>query len=264
MSKDTSLFQGTASFYARFRPPYPPELFEMLVQAYGLENSDTLLDIGCGTGQLTIPLALRVGHIIGIDPDEDMLRKAQQEAQTQLVSNIAWKQGKAEDMSSEPETFKLITFGTCFHWLDAEDTLTRAYAKTSSDGGVAIIDTIAGFWTDNSIPWKVRRRELIQKYLGKERRAGDGVFTITSPDKFETYLERSDFSRFQTWNQNWTTEYTVDSLLGNLYSMSFASQRLFGDRLEEFEEEFRTELLKAEPSGIFKDSCRTEALLAWK
>jgi len=260
----SNLFQGTAGFYARFRPKYPEELFKVLVKAYDLNTSDRLLDIGCGTGQLTLPLASYVGHITALDPDQDMLREGEREAHDSHISNIEWRQGKAENINSDLGNFKLKTFGTCFHWLDAEDILKKAYAVTENGGGVAIIDTIANFWTDTTVAWKVRRRELIQKYLGEERRAGDGIYVVTSPEKFEVYLERSNFSRFQTWEKEWIAEYTIDSLLGNLYSMSFASQRLFGERLQEFETEFRGELLKVEPSGVFKDPCSTIGLLAWK
>jgi hypothetical protein len=46
-----------ASFSARYRRGYPPAFIEALAQALRLDTSDVVADVGCGTGQLTIPLA---------------------------------------------------------------------------------------------------------------------------------------------------------------------------------------------------------------
>jgi hypothetical protein len=49
-------FAGTAWCYARFRPGYPPA-FVHVVRRFGPDDTGRLLDLGCGTGRLTIPLA---------------------------------------------------------------------------------------------------------------------------------------------------------------------------------------------------------------
>ncbi|MGH9173431.1 MAG: class I SAM-dependent methyltransferase, partial [Vicinamibacterales bacterium] len=61
------LFKGTASYYARYRPGYPAEFFAAVVEHFGLDGAGRLLDLGCGTGQLLIPLAPFVEAAIGMD-----------------------------------------------------------------------------------------------------------------------------------------------------------------------------------------------------
>jgi trans-aconitate methyltransferase len=48
----------------------------MLAETFGLNAQDMVVDLGCGTGQLTLPIAHRVRAVIGMDPEPDMLRRA--------------------------------------------------------------------------------------------------------------------------------------------------------------------------------------------
>ncbi len=58
----TDLYRGTASFYDRYRPPYPDALLEELTRRSGVSGTGRLLDIACGTGQISLPLARSAGH----------------------------------------------------------------------------------------------------------------------------------------------------------------------------------------------------------
>jgi hypothetical protein len=50
MGNDLGLFTGTATYYSRFRPRYPPELLRLLVEHAGLDGTGRLLDLGTGPG----------------------------------------------------------------------------------------------------------------------------------------------------------------------------------------------------------------------
>ncbi len=54
-------------------------------------------------------------------------------------------------------------------------------------------------------------------------------------------------------------------MLGNLYSTSFCSRRVLGDRVEAFERDLRAAILAVEPSGILKgEPPEFFAYMAWK
>ncbi|OGM59225.1 hypothetical protein A2955_04515 [Candidatus Woesebacteria bacterium RIFCSPLOWO2_01_FULL_37_19] len=74
------IFKGTAWYYARYRPKYPQELFKYLVIRFNLGSNGILLDLGCGTGELTIPLARYFEDVIAFDPNEEMLNEAKRKA----------------------------------------------------------------------------------------------------------------------------------------------------------------------------------------
>ena len=59
MKHDPDIYQGTAWYYSRFRPPYPDALVKVLRDTFGLDGAGRLLDLGCGPG----PVALRVAHL---------------------------------------------------------------------------------------------------------------------------------------------------------------------------------------------------------
>ena len=54
-----TVFDRAAEDYQRTRPVCPPQLFDDLIDLAGLEAGDRVLEIGCGTGQATVPLAER-------------------------------------------------------------------------------------------------------------------------------------------------------------------------------------------------------------
>jgi SAM-dependent methyltransferase len=70
------LFMGTAKYYARYRPGYPEPFFAHIVERFRLDGTGRLLDLGCGTGQLALPLAGRFQEVVGMDPEPEMLAAA--------------------------------------------------------------------------------------------------------------------------------------------------------------------------------------------
>ena len=60
-------FDRAAELYDRARPVAPPEVFDDLVSLCGLEPGSRLLEIGCGTGQATLPLAERGFAVTAIE-----------------------------------------------------------------------------------------------------------------------------------------------------------------------------------------------------
>src|SRR4051812_7191388 len=87
------LYRDTAWYYARFRPPYPAEAFDMIVDYLELEPGSSVIDLGCGTGQVAIPMAQRGHSVWAVDPSAEMLGQGQVEATKAGVSGITWLKG---------------------------------------------------------------------------------------------------------------------------------------------------------------------------
>jgi hypothetical protein len=131
---------------------------------------------------------------------------------------------------------------------------------------VIINDTSPVRGKEKTEDWKMKRKELIIKYLGEERRAGDHLHKDFIPEKrpFEELIAESSFKTFEFREYPYSTERNIDEIVGFLYSTSYANKRLFGDRADEFEQELRTELLKLVPSGKFVEEGKADVFLLRK
>src|SRR6218665_1052586 len=83
MAKDSCGYdiEDVSQHYAKYRPTYPPELYEKILQ-YHDEGSEAngrrelAVDIGCGCGHSTLALATHFRTVIDIDNSETQLKEA--------------------------------------------------------------------------------------------------------------------------------------------------------------------------------------------
>ena len=72
------VFDQVAAEYDRHRPTYPEELIDLACELAGLERGDGVLEIGCGTGQLTRSLLARGLRVTAVEPGAQLAGLAQQ------------------------------------------------------------------------------------------------------------------------------------------------------------------------------------------
>jgi len=63
----------TAQLYAKYRRDLPAAQAAALAEQFGLRPDDVVVDLGCGTGQLAVPLRPHCAAVIGIDPEPAIL-----------------------------------------------------------------------------------------------------------------------------------------------------------------------------------------------
>ena len=272
MSYDPTIYEGTAAHYRSGRPPYSPQLEAVLAEELNLDGSGRLLDGGCGPGILTIRLAHLFEQAVGLDPDAAMLAEARRVADERGITNVRWVQALAEDLpGAAPGPFRLVTFGQSFHWTDEAHVAEAIYDMLEPGGGLGlIVHTVAGRPVPPSpgpppIP-QYEIEALVKKYLGPDRRAGQGLAPARS-HRFEDILVRSRFgvprSLFAPGIPDLVRD--TESILSGYFSMSSSAPHLFGDRVEDFAGEVRDLLAARSPEGAFWDwPGDTEVILARK
>ena len=114
-------FGTVAELYDRHRPGYPPEAIDRLVQAAGLVAGDEVLEVGAGTGKLTVPLAGRGLRVLAIEPSEPMRRVAR----ARLAADAADAADAAVEMVATdferftpPRRFAAVLSAAAWHWID--------------------------------------------------------------------------------------------------------------------------------------------------
>lgn len=116
MSRDLFKWSKIATAYAKYRPTYGKEVFDTIIN-FCKETNDSLslaIDVGCGSGQSTIPLAKDFDKVIGIDVSVKQIENAPEN-----LPNVSFRTGLAEDLSFLSDgTVDLVTVAQTLHWLD--------------------------------------------------------------------------------------------------------------------------------------------------
>jgi len=248
---DPDIYKGTAWYYSRFRPRYPETLLTLLRDTFSLDGRGRLLDLGCGPGTVALRIAHLFEHVIAMDPEPDMLTEARAQTERAGVSNIEWRRGSSEDLSPALGNFRLVTMGNSFHWMDRQRTLEALYDIVVDGGGIAVVGEGTPIPAPPPTPWRVAINDVVRKYVGDRRLPWDPM-EHQPEDLHQTYINGSRFTDLTSYNESFDVTWTIDSMIGNLYSMSFCSRRLLGDRVEAFERDLRAAILAVEPSGVLR------------
>jgi ubiquinone/menaquinone biosynthesis C-methylase UbiE len=261
-----NIFTGTAWYYARFRPTYPDEVIHLLVERFKLDQKSRILDLGCGTGQVALKLAPYVAEVVAIDPQEEMLKEGKTTAGSRGISNITWLKGNSgglPDMAGQIGMVNLTVIARAFHWMNREQTLHDLFKITVPGGGVAVISD-SGPYDRTLIPWKETIQQTVKTWLGEERKAGtEGTFSHPKR-RFETYLKESEFRNYEEATCPAERNWTLDEIIGYMYSTSLASPPVLGNKKDAFEADLRERLLKIETTGRFKESVEIVINMVWK
>ncbi|RKR86020.1 methyltransferase family protein [Micromonospora pisi] len=137
-------FGQDAELYDQCRPTYPPQLFTDLATLADLGPHARVLEIGCGTGQATLPLAQLGCHVVAMDLSPDMAAIARRNlAQFPNVTVVA---AAFEDWQPPDGTFDAVLSATAFHWLDPDVRMIKAADLLRPGGSLGIVSThhIAG------------------------------------------------------------------------------------------------------------------------
>jgi SAM-dependent methyltransferase len=261
---DLTIYEGTASYYSRYRPKYPPSLVRILRDNFRLDGTGRLLDLGCGPGPVAIALAPLFEEVLAMDPDDAMRAEGERIARERGISNIEWRFGGSKDLSANLGKFRLVTMGNSFHWMDRARTLEALYDLVTPGGGIAVVGEGAPIPPPPMTPWRAAINEVVKRYVGHRPLPWENQ-GIRPADMHQDFITRSRFKDLVSYIESFDVEWTIDSMIGNLYSTSFCSRRVIGDRVDAFERDLRAAILAVEPSGILKgEPPEFFAYLAWK
>ena len=96
-------------------------LREQFISQMNLTGNETALDLGCGTGTLSIMLKMKYPglKVVGIDGDNDMLLRARNKAALNNTK-ITFTHALAQSLPFEPDTFDVVVSSLVFHHLPTD------------------------------------------------------------------------------------------------------------------------------------------------
>ena len=118
-------FGAQAAAYERGRPSYPPEAIDWLLPA----GARDVLDLGAGTGKLTVRLVERGLNVFAVDPIPEML-----EVLSGSLPDTPALLGTAEEIPLPDDSVDSVLVAQAWHWFDPERAV-KEVARVLRPGG---------------------------------------------------------------------------------------------------------------------------------
>src|SRR5215467_2058128 len=129
-------FGGVAELYDRVRPGYPPALFDDIAAIAGLAPDSRVLEIGCGTGLATQPLAERRFAVTALELRDEMAAVAR--AKLAQFPNVLIETAAFERWPLPSEPFDLVASAQAFHWIDPDVRFHKTVQALTPSGWLAL------------------------------------------------------------------------------------------------------------------------------
>jgi len=156
-------YQTAAQIYSDSRPPYPRAFFSKVMAELKADYRNTYVDLGCGTGELLIPLSSSFEESVGVDSEIEMLNQVDLKTYNQNT-RIKKYHGTAEEyFASIPKDYKidLVTAGRSFHWMDHEVIIKHLKDHLKSKGlFISVGENDGGIW-NRKADWAQMMKDLI-------------------------------------------------------------------------------------------------------
>jgi ubiquinone/menaquinone biosynthesis C-methylase UbiE len=131
------VFDEIAAEYDRYRPAYPDELVDQACQVAGIGRGDHVLEVGCGSGQLTRSLVARGLHVTALEPGKSLIALARPNLEG--AGEVEFVNAQFEDAVLPREQFQAVFSASAFHWIDPEISWQKAADVLVPGGTLALV-----------------------------------------------------------------------------------------------------------------------------
>lgn len=207
--KESEMFDKAAEYYDKFRPGYPREIIETLVDKTKLSEKSKTLEIGAGSGKATEYFKDYGFSIRCIEPGENLVKNGQ--IKYKEYSHIKFECGRFEEVELTSETYDVIYAAQSFHWVPQPIGYQKCAKMLAENGNLAL------FWNmylayDNNEDNDLLK--LSNKYGGfadfvNEEQCENRIYSIVNAIQ--------DSGLFETptvYKHLWKQEYTADEYYG--------------------------------------------------
>lgn len=219
-------FDEVAELYDRARPAYPMDVFADLAELAELPARARLVEIGCGTGQATRPLAQRGYTITCLELGEQLAALARRNLAG--FPNVEVVTGSFETWQpAHAEHDAVVAFGS-FHWISPEHRYRKAAELVGASGKLAVVSMVHVL-PDDGDPFFLDVVDDYVAVLGEDARE---MVTIGRPPHPDAIADLSDrviaeeveasgvFRRTAARRHFWDVVYAADDYLDLLMTVS--------------------------------------------
>jgi SAM-dependent methyltransferase len=228
-------FESIAERYHAARPDYPDELFDDLVAAAGLPAAARLLEVGCGTGKATIPLAERGFEITALELGPQLAATAHRNLAGYDRVDVVQE---AFETWQPPagQRFDLVYAATAWHWIDPAAGYERAWRALRPGGHLALWSAEHVVPADDGDPFFGQLQDVYDE-IGEGLPPGT---PLPVPGKLPTHRAAIEASGLFTvtltrefiWSRHYTAEEYIallNTFSGHIAMADWQRDRLYGE-----------------------------------
>ena len=228
-------FMALAKGYALYRPTYPSRLVEVLIEASGGQESvrqKCAVDIGCGSGQLTLDLAKAGFHqVVGVDRSEAQLRALEAKV---IPGNAKFLQGEAVALPLPSGSCHLACMAQMLHWVPFEQGLLEARRVLEPKSGVLGVTSYAIPRIVNDVEAQHALNRYYFDQLGSNKPPGQGCLWDIDRRRVDSGYEGEPFSRIFSLVERHQIEEMIPTTVGAFLGY-LRTQTAYQNALEVFE-----------------------------
>jgi SAM-dependent methyltransferase len=131
------VFDEVAEDYDRHRPSYPDVLVDQACEAAGIGPGAAVLEIGCGTGQLTRSLLARGLRVTAVEPGPQLIARAR--AQLDGLGDVRFINARLEDALLPAGQYSAVFSASAIHWVDPDVSWRKAADALVDGGSLALV-----------------------------------------------------------------------------------------------------------------------------
>lgn len=171
-----------------------------LIAMAKVRERDSILDLGCGTGKLTVELAKLAsnGHVTGLDPSHEMLEKAH------LVSagmeNMILVHVPAQSMNFE-DRFDLVFSNSALQWIKEQKKVIELVFQSLKQGGRTAFQLPAKDFCREFFEYS--GHAVASSCLGRFFADWESPWYLPSKDEYETLLEDAGFRNINVFYKDY-------------------------------------------------------------
>ncbi len=131
------VFNEVAAEYDRHRPAYPDALVDQACEVAGVGDGDRVLEIGCGTGQLTRSLLARGLLVTALEPGDQLIGIAEENLEG--AGDVEFLHTRFEDAQLPRESYEAVFSASAIHWVDPDLGWQKIAEVLAPSGTLALI-----------------------------------------------------------------------------------------------------------------------------
>lgn len=215
-------FNKAARDYDAIRPKYPAQVYEDIIALAELPPGGQVLEIGCGTGQATLPFAKRGYPILCLDIGPDLLAIAADNLRS--YPNVRFLNVAFEEWPVQAGEYDLVYAATAFHWIPPEVGYPKAALALKPGGAFALFINVlprpcAGFYEEV--------QSVYSRYMPESAAKKDQPATAAAIQAQTAYMRSTGlFSAVEVRTYPWAETYTTAEYIQllNTYSDHLAME----------------------------------------